>query len=371
MAGAATLAALFEAHAGVTPRFKVVEKRKRVLPEAEGGGEGERASQGEEKGRDVPADSRRQKRTSSATDPRKSRRQKRASSATDPRESRTVFAGNLPISCSRKKLKQLFRRYGAVESVRLRSMNVEQGPGKLPRHVARRTQRQLAGSSLNAYVVFSSEAEARSALALSGTELEGRHMRVDMAARTTDRPHPHKRSVFVGNLPFDADEEAVRAAFANCGEVESVRVVRDGQIGIGKGFGFVLFRERSGVMFALKRKGEIELGGRVLRVFHSSEQEQSGATESGHRRQSGLPKFAGAQAAQPRIRPGSRPAPRRSKVRAASGKPSSGGGGLRGSGRGEGSEGRRRKERSWRDVKGSGRLASTTAQPMRWSSCHL
>ena len=40
----------------------------------------------------------------------------------------------------------------------------------------------------------------------------------------------------------DAEEENIRQAFADCGTIESVRIVRDNKTGIGKGFGFVLFK---------------------------------------------------------------------------------------------------------------------------------
>lgn len=51
------------------------------------------------------------------------------------------------------------------------------------------------------------------------------------------------------------------------GEVEGVRVIRDRRTGAGKGFAYVLFRERSGVLFACQQSGKLELEGRKLRVF--------------------------------------------------------------------------------------------------------
>lgn len=45
------------------------------------------------------------------------------------------------------------------------------------------------------------------ALSLNNHLVEGRHLRVDRAARD---PNSHQLSVFLGNLPFDVDEETVR-----------------------------------------------------------------------------------------------------------------------------------------------------------------
>lgn len=42
--------------------------------------------------------------------------------------------------------------------------------------------------------------------------------------------------------PADTEEEALRQAFVECGDVESVRIVRDSKTGAGKGFGFILFK---------------------------------------------------------------------------------------------------------------------------------
>jgi len=49
---------------------------------------------------------------------------------------------------------------------------------------------------------------AEKALSANNLVLEGRHLRVDRAARD---PQSHQFSVFLGNLPFDVDEEVVSA----------------------------------------------------------------------------------------------------------------------------------------------------------------
>ena len=191
----------------------------------------------------------------------------------DTREKRTVFVGNISLSCNRKVLKQLFKKYGTVESVRLRSLKVQ--PGDMPNKVALRRQKQLVeGSSCNAYVVMATEEEAEKSLALSGTLFHGRHLRVDLLGRSKVRTAAvQSNSVFVGNLPFTADEEKLREVFTSCGHVESVRIVRDKKTGTGKGFGFVTFSERSGVMFAVQKSRRLELDGRALRVFKAKSEE--------------------------------------------------------------------------------------------------
>lgn len=244
------LAALFDSHSSIAPQYKVV-RRKEIL---------KTKLLDAEKSDKVTDSLNKQSKTREAETQRKSRQP-------DPREERTVFVGGLPINYTRKQVKHLLKQYGTVESVRLRSMLVDKG--KLPAKVARKTHQQLAGTSLNAYVVFDRQEDAEKALALNGTLLDGKHLRVDGAAR--NGAHKHKCSVFLGNLPFTVDEEAVRGQFSDCGDIESVRLVRDAKTGVGKGFGFVTFKDRSGVLFALKKNGKAELDGRALRVHKSKE----------------------------------------------------------------------------------------------------
>ena len=55
-------------------------------------------------------------------------------------------------------------------------------------------------------------------------------------------------------------------SLSHCGEIEGVRIVKDSKTGIGKGIAFVLFRESSGVLFAVKHNSRLELDGRKLRI---------------------------------------------------------------------------------------------------------
>lgn len=47
------------------------------------------------------------------------------------------------------------------------------------------------------------------------------------------------KTLYVGNLPYRANEAAVRDLFANYGNVESVRLMKDKHTGKRRGFGFV------------------------------------------------------------------------------------------------------------------------------------
>lgn len=74
------------------------------------------------------------------------------------------------------------------------------------------------------------------------------------------------KTVFVGNVLFTATEDELIEHFSStCGQVESVRIIRDKNSGLGKGFAYVAFEDPSCVAKALKLNGS-EFEGRKLRI---------------------------------------------------------------------------------------------------------
>lgn len=184
---------------------------------------------------------------------------------------RTVFVGNLNVSTITKKadykaFKKLFVQHGPVESIRFRSIAFSE---PLPRKAAFVKQSlNSTRDSVNAYVVFKDKASARKALDLNGSQLLGLHLRVDSVS------HPakvdNKRCIFVGNLDFEETEEELWKIFGECGDIESVRIVRDSKTNFGKGFGYVQFKDSVTVDRALLLNGK-KLGSkkRQLRITRS------------------------------------------------------------------------------------------------------
>ncbi|XP_015275312.1 PREDICTED: RNA-binding protein 34 [Gekko japonicus] len=184
---------------------------------------------------------------------------------------RTVFVGNLPIDCTVQMLKAFFKEYGRIESVRFRCLiPAEDTLSKKLAAIKRKVHPNR--KYMNAYVVFKEECAAVNALKRNGTEFaDGFHIRVDLASESTS--HDNKRSIFVGNLPYDIDDDTVRDHFSECGTVKGVRIVRDRNTGTGKGFGYVLFEDTDAVHLALKLNNS-ELKGRKLRVKRCTEREK-------------------------------------------------------------------------------------------------
>lgn len=183
---------------------------------------------------------------------------------------RTVFVGNLPVTCNKKKLKSFFKEYGPIESVRFRSLIPAEGTlSKKLAAIKRKIHPDQ--KNINAYVVFKDQSAATKALERNGAHIaDGFRIRVDLASETSSRD---KRSVFVGNLPYKVEEAAVEEHFLDCGNIVAVRIVRDQITGIGKGFGYVLFENKDSVHLALKLNNS-ELMGRKLRVMRSVNKEK-------------------------------------------------------------------------------------------------
>ncbi|KAJ2077306.1 Nucleolar protein 12 [Coemansia sp. RSA 988] len=184
---------------------------------------------------------------------------------------RTLFIGNLTVQSitDRKihnELRELCKKYGEIKAVRFRSIAFAE---LLPRKIAFiRGKFHSERESCNAYVEYVEEDSVKSALELNGTEFHERHIRVDTAVN--DKTYDSKRSVFVGNLDFAAEEEALWKHFNTCGAVENVRIIRDSKTNLGKGFAYVQFTERAPVSLALKLHGT-DIGGRKLRVQRASD----------------------------------------------------------------------------------------------------
>ena len=86
--------------------------------------------------------------------------------------------------------------------------------------------------------------------------------------------------LYVGNLPFTATEESVRALFAAHGSVEKVSLITDRDTGRPRGFGFVEMSnaDAARAMQALNGK---DFDGRALRVNEAQERDRSGGGQRG------------------------------------------------------------------------------------------
>ena len=72
------------------------------------------------------------------------------------------------------------------------------------------------------------------------------------------------KTIYVGNINYQATEEDLKNVFSEYGEVTSVKIINDRETGRSKGFGFV--EMESGAEKAIEELDGQEFQGRRLRV---------------------------------------------------------------------------------------------------------
>ncbi len=78
------------------------------------------------------------------------------------------------------------------------------------------------------------------------------------------------KKIYVGNLPWSADEAGLRDLFASVGDVQSAAVITDRETGRSRGFGFIEMNDADADKAIAELNGR-EMDGRELRVNEARE----------------------------------------------------------------------------------------------------
>ena len=140
------------------------------------------------------------------------------------------------------------------------------------------------------FLTFSSGAEASAATSLNGKELEGRPMKVEVAqpkkpmaaggfaGHGAEGPGEPSESIFLGNLSWSVTDEAIRGAFAECGEITNIKYLeKDGEF---RGICFVDFDSVESATKAVALAGT-DIAGRPCRVNFSKKKEDKWGSAGG------------------------------------------------------------------------------------------
>jgi RNA recognition motif-containing protein len=74
------------------------------------------------------------------------------------------------------------------------------------------------------------------------------------------------KKLYVGNLPFSATDQVLSDAFAQCGTVESAKVIMDRETGRSKGFGFVEMSTEAEARTGIEKFDGADYEGRPMKV---------------------------------------------------------------------------------------------------------
>ena len=73
-------------------------------------------------------------------------------------------------------------------------------------------------------------------------------------------------NIYVGNLPYEVDDTALKQLFAEYGSVTSAKVIIDREMNRSKGFGFVEMSDRDAAAQAITALDGSDLNGRSIKV---------------------------------------------------------------------------------------------------------
>ena len=89
------------------------------------------------------------------------------------------------------------------------------------------------------------------------------------------------KKLFVGSLSWDTNDESLRNAFSQYGEISEAVVISDRDTGRSRGFGFVTFEDDDAADKAVAALNGTELDGRTIRVDVAQAKERSGGGGGG------------------------------------------------------------------------------------------
>ena len=87
--------------------------------------------------------------------------------------------------------------------------------------------------------------------------------------------------IYVGNLPWSANDDDLREMFQSFGEVEGARVILDRETGRSRGFGFVQMPNAEEANQAIQSLNGSDYNGRPLRVNESQPKPRTGGGGGG------------------------------------------------------------------------------------------
>ncbi|HVK59933.1 MAG TPA: RNA-binding protein [Bdellovibrionales bacterium] len=80
------------------------------------------------------------------------------------------------------------------------------------------------------------------------------------------------KKLYIGNLPYSANDQTLADAFAECGTVESAKIIMDRESGRSKGFGFVEMSNDEEAQAAISKFNGADWEGRAMTVAEAKPQ---------------------------------------------------------------------------------------------------
>jgi cold-inducible RNA-binding protein len=82
------------------------------------------------------------------------------------------------------------------------------------------------------------------------------------------------KKIYVGNIPYNASEEDLRELFSECGEIESLKIMKDQFTDRSKGFGFIEMVNEEDAKKAIAALNGKDFKGKALTVAEARPQQK-------------------------------------------------------------------------------------------------
>lgn len=89
------------------------------------------------------------------------------------------------------------------------------------------------------------------------------------------------KKLYVGNLPYSANDQTLNESFAECGTVLSAKIIMDRDSGRSKGFGFVEMSSDDEGTKAIERFNGADWEGRAMNVSEAKPQAPRDSSSGG------------------------------------------------------------------------------------------
>ena len=82
------------------------------------------------------------------------------------------------------------------------------------------------------------------------------------------------KKMYVGNIPYNATEQDLRELFSECGEIESLKIMKDNFTDRSKGFGFIEMANEEDAKKAIGTLNGKDFMGKALTVAEARPQQK-------------------------------------------------------------------------------------------------
>lgn len=167
-------------------------------------------------------------------------------SNTPKRTRNKIYVGNLNFDTTVETLQAAFAEFGEVSDCFIPS--------------------DFDGNSRGyGFIQMEEEDLSKAIEGMNGTELDGRTLSVNISLPKGTKTAPKQTKLYVGNLSWGTEEEALRELFEEYGKVIDCYIPTDRETGQHRGFAFVSMDPEDALRAADETDG-YELDGRILRV---------------------------------------------------------------------------------------------------------